>query len=116
MILITLVWILVGNSIGLSIRGIEDLRTRRWIHTIVLIVAIAINLVKLKMSITTVFFALYPLTHFVQFSLIFNAVKLQIKYPVYTDIIYLLPGKDSEQLLGKNKCSLAAFTLSPSGC
>lgn len=44
MILITLVRVLVGNSIGLSIGGIEDLRTRSRICAIVL--TIAINLVK----------------------------------------------------------------------
>lgn len=50
--LLTLVWILIGNSISLSIGGIEDLRAHRGIRTMVLIIAIAINLVALKRSVT----------------------------------------------------------------
>lgn len=101
MILLTLVWILIGNSISLSIGGIEDLRTSRGICAVVLIVAIAIDLVKSKTSITKVFFAMYPIMHFVQLSLISNAVKVSLKYPVCTDIVYVLPGKDLEQLFEK---------------
>lgn len=48
LIVITVVWILVGNIIGLSIGGIEDLRTHSGICTMVLTIAIAIDLVKLK--------------------------------------------------------------------
>lgn len=77
------------------------MRTSRGIRTIVLIIAIAINLVKLKMSVTEVFFVMYLIMHFFQLSLISNAVKVSLKYPVCTDIVYLLPGKDLEQLLEK---------------
>lgn len=91
LILITLVRVLVGNSIGLSIGGIEDLRTRSRICTIVL--TVAINLVKSKTSkmfIIKVFFAIYPFAYFVQFSLIPNAVQGSLKDPVCADLDYSL--------------------------
>lgn len=42
------------------------------------------------MSVTKIFFAVYPIIHFVQFSLISNAVKVSQKYPVCTDTVYYL--------------------------
>lgn len=68
--LITLVWILIGHSISLSIGGIEDLRAHRGVHTIVLIIAIAINLRKLKRAVTQVHSAVDPVKHAVQFAFI----------------------------------------------
>ena len=103
--LLTLVWILIGNSVSLSVGGIEDLRPRRWVRAVVLIVAIAINLVKLEMSITKVFFAMSPVMYAVQVSLISNAVKVSLKHPFCTDTGCLLPARDSEQLLEKIGCS-----------
>lgn len=99
--LITLVWILIGNSISLSVGGIEDLRAHRGIRTIVLIVAVAINLVKLNMSVTQEHCAMDPIKHTVQFAFVSNVVKVSLKYPVCAAIANLLPGMDSEQLLEK---------------
>lgn len=99
--LITLVWILIGQSISLSIGGIEDLRAHRGVRTIVLIIAIAINLGKLKSSVTQVHFAMDPIKHTVQFAFISNIIKVSLKYPGCPAITNLLPRMDSEQLLGK---------------
>lgn len=99
--LITLVWILVGKSISLSIGGIDDLRAHWEICTIVLVIAIAINLGKLKIPVTQVHFAMDPIKHTVQFSFIPYVVKVSLKYPGCPAIANLLPGMDSEQLFGK---------------
>lgn len=66
--MITLVWILIGHSISLSIGGIEDLRARG-VHSIVLIIAIAINLGKWKRAVTQVHPAMHPIKHTLQFAL-----------------------------------------------
>lgn len=99
--LITLVWILIGNSISLSIGGVEDLRPHRGIRTIVLIVAIAINLAKLNMSVTQVHSAMDPVKHTLQFAFVPNVVKVSLKYPGCPAIANLLLGMGSEQLLEK---------------